>query len=289
MPVMDGEYYRPTYKVPTYRPPTTYKKTYTPQYREEPYDNSGAMRAAEQARLIREAQVRQAQQEAAQRQAQIDELNRIAAENLKKATITKNISPSQQDWMNMSNPMSPTYGIPPVTQKTQTNYAYLNTLNPFATPVPTPRNRQAYIPSYAETINPFSPYYRNPNMPLPSANNFLNYNMNPVYGYGEDWGMMQSGAIANRFGGGQLDRANWGRGVPSWDEVLRYADPNAHDPYDVAGNPYFTAEDMPIEDYYGGGYGGYGGGGSYSSKPGYYGQSSNYGNRYYENLLQWNI
>jgi hypothetical protein len=110
-------------------------------------------------------------------------------------------------------------------------------------------------------------------------------------GWGEDWGMMQSGAIANRFGGGQLDRANWGRGVPTWEEVLRYADPNAPNQYDIAGFPHDKGwrQDQPIEDYYGDGYGGYGGGGNYSSKPGYYGQSSNYGNRYYENLLQWNI
>ena len=283
MPVMDGEYYRPTYKVPTYRPPKP--KTYAPQYREEPYDNSGAMRAAEQARLIREAQQRQAAQLAAQRQA---EMQRLAAEQ-RQAAIDRAAQSRQS--LQAYNPMA-TPQLKAGSNGFWNNIsqgfasATLAVTNPLRQALGFPMTESWQRPG-AQTGTTYFPGYQGG---YPGARaNFPNYNVNVAPGAAEDWGMMQSGAIANRFGGGQLDRANWGRGVPTWEEVLRYADPNAHDPYDVAGNPYFTAQDMPIEDYYGDGYGGYGGGGNYSSKPGYYGQSSNYGNRYYENLLQWNI
>ena len=313
---MDGEYYRPTYKVPTYRPPTTYKKTYAPQYREEPYDNSGAMRAAEQARLIREAQQRQAAQLAAQRQAE------AVAFAQKQAAIAK----AQQSRISLGggtylNPEDMWNNYKAAQAKGQANFgnnwqtlqpAYQNAISPMGSALGNAWNNisQGLVNANLAVTNPLrqafgfpvteswqrpgaqtgTTYFPGYQGGYPGARaNFPNYNVNVAPGAAEDWGMMQSGAIANRFGGGQLDRANWGRGVPTWEEVLRYADPNAHDPYDVAGNPYFTAQDMPIEDYYGDGYGGYGGGGSYSSKPGYYGQSSNYGNRYYENLLQWNI
>ena len=287
MPVMDGEYYRPTYKVPTYRPPTTYKKTYTPQYREEPYDNTGAMRAAEQARLIREAQQRQAAQLAAQRQA---EMQRLAAQQ-RQAAIDRAAQSRQS--LQAYNPMAtpqPKAGSNSFWNNISQGLANasLAVTNPLRQAFGFPMTESWQRPGVGTPRHTYNDYdragnYEGGNYPWLKQGY---YDANTQPGWAEDWGMMQSGAIANRFGGGQLDRANWGRGVPSWDEVLKYADPNAHDPYDVAGNPYFTAEDMPIEDYYGGGYGG---GGSYSSKPGYYGQSSNYGNRYYENLLQWNI
>ena len=113
--------------------------------------------------------------------------------------------------------------------------------------------------------------------------------INPKYGfpgYAEDWGM----ATAGQFGSGMLDIGNWGKGVPSWEEVLAKATPWTSNQYDIAGSPYWQPEP---QEYIPSGYNGYGGGGygggSYSSKPGYYGQSSNYGNKWYENLLQWNI
>jgi hypothetical protein len=284
---MDGEYYRPTYKVPTYRPPTTYKKTYAPQYREEPYDNSGAMRAAEQARLIREAQQRQAAQLAAQRQA---EMQRLAAEQ-RQAAIDRAAQSRQS--LQAYNPMAtpqPKAGSNGFWNNISQGLvnANLAVTNPLRQAFGFPVTESWQRPG-AQTGTTYFPGYQGG---YPGARaNFPNYNVNVAPGAAEDWGMMQSGAIANRFGGGQLDRANWGRGVPTWEEVLRYADPNAPNQYDIAGFPHDKGwrQDQPIEDYYGDGYGGYGGGGSYSSKPGYYGQSSNYGNRYYENLLQWNI
>lgn len=302
MPVMDGDYYRPTYKVPTYRPPTTYKKTYTPRYREEPYDNSGAMRAAEQARLLREAAARQAAQEAirrqqeAVRQAQLQKqaaIDRAAQSRISLGgggTINdvRNAWNSytgliDNNWGIVKNAMTPAWNQiastwKPISEGLKNAY-YGITGSKF--PVGYGEPGTTYYPGYTGGYPGAWASYPNQNMQDPRLR----------AGYGEDWGMAQMGNTANMMASGWEDQANWGRGVPTWEEVLKYADPNSHNPYDIAGSPYYTPEDTYIpETYYpeGDGYGDYGGG-SYSSKPGYYGNSTNYGNRYYENLLQWNI
>jgi hypothetical protein len=272
---MDGDYYRPTYKVPTYRPPTTYKKTYTPRYREEPYDNSGAMRAAEQARLLREAAARQAAQEAIRRQQEA-----VRQAQLQKQAAIDRAAQAQQSrtslnsfWNKVNTTIVPDIGS-----------AFQVAGNAFVNPnYKVPANTwQTYTrPTSGGGFNDGG-YREEPSDAFGS--------INPTYGfpgYAEDWGMAQSG----RYGSGMLDIGNWGRGVPTWEEVLKFADPNSFNPYDIAGHPLDHVVDTVIpETYYPDyGYDGYGGG-SYSSKPGYYGSgNSNYGKNYYENLLQWNI
>jgi len=302
--VMEGYYSAPKYTPKTYTPPKP--KTYTPQYREEPYDNSGAYDAAKRAQLIRDAQVEQARQLAiqkhaeavafAQKQAAIDKAQQsrtsrwggLSDDDMKNAWNSYT-GATGQNWNTVKSAI-PLMGSAlgnawnkVVQNRNNANFEMTNLMNSIFGW----QTMESWQRPGAQTGTTYYPGYQGG---YPGARaNFPNYNVNVAPGAAEDWGMTQMGNTANMMASGWQDQANWGRGVPTWEEVLRYADPNAHDPYDVAGNPYFTAQDMPIEDYYGDGYGGYGGGGNYSSKPGYYGQSSNYGNRYYENLLQWNI
>ena len=285
--VMEGTYGKPktsTYKPKVVKPvskPTSY-------YREEPYDNSGALAEAERRRLIAEAEARRQAQAIAEAQARAAEKARLQAQ----------------------------------TDKRQES-GYMSTFNnPYATP--TPGNfwnqvKTSIVPNLGSALQIAGNAFVNPNYKVPT-NSFQSYSpqssfnqggyreeaypfgsINPKYGFpgmGEDWGMMQSG----KFGSGMLDIGNWagsksnpyGGGNtldPYWLSRGVYAplgaDPNAFDPYDPAGSPYVYAEDTAIPETYGGG-GGYGGGG-YSSSPGYYGQNSNYGAKWYENLLQWNI
>lgn len=259
MPVMDGEYYKPTYKVPTYRPPTTYKPTIKPQFsnmfnQERPYDKTHYFynrlnNDSEREKLIREAQVRQVAQEAIRRQQEA-----VRQLQLQKQDAIDRAAQSRASINNYWNDTPDTL-----------RQSYLSTgVKPGG----------GSLPSFNQGGYREEPY---------PASGMLNKRRGvPV----NDWNMMSSDWSKM-----YTDMANWGRGVPSWEEVLAKADPNSHNPWDIAGNPYYTPEDQPIPDSYYPGYGDYGGygGGSYSSKPGYYGQSSNYGNRWYENLLQWNI
>jgi hypothetical protein len=300
---MEGYYGKPTYKPPTYKPPT-YKPLQKSYYREEPYDNSGAMKAAEQARLLREAQVRQAAQLAAQRQAEALRL----AQQQKQAAIDRAAQSRislggggtindvrnawnsytgliDNNWGIVKNAMTPAWNQiastwKPISEGLKNAY-YGITGSKF--PVGYGEPGTTYYPGYTGGYPGAWASYPNQNMQDPRLR----------AGYGEDWGMAQMGNTANMMASGWQDQANWGRGVPTWEEVLKFADPNSFNPYDIAGHPLDHVVDTVIPetyypDYGYDGYGGYGGG-SYSSKPGYYGQNTSYGNRWYENLLQWNI
>jgi hypothetical protein len=272
---------------PTVKP--VVKKT-TQYYQEQPYDNSGALAEEERRRLLAAAEARrqtQIKQALArdQRRGNVQVGGGANAGDIKSAwnqytgLINKNWNLAKNALAPVGNSMSNAWqGI----SQGLVNMN-LNITNPLRQAFGFPTVESWQRPG-AQTGTTYFPGYSG-GWGGQRAN-FPNYNVNVAPGWGEDWGMGNAGTIANRFGGGQLDRANWGKGVPSWDEVLKYADPNAFDPYDIAGNPYVTAQDIPG----GGGGGGYGGYGGYSSSPGYYGNGGQYsGAKWYENLLQWNI
>lgn len=294
------------YKAPTYKAPPKYvtpKTSYAPQYREEPYDNTGAMRAAEQARLLREAQVRQAAQLAAQRQAEMVAMQQkqAAIAKAQQSRISLGGGASAGDLRNAWNSYTGAIGqnwntvknaIPPlgigktwnnmVQNRNNANFEMTNLMNSiFGYPT-----MESWQRPGAQTGTTYFPGYQGG---YPGARaSFPNYNVNIAPGWGEDFGMSQMGNTASKMASGWQDQANWGKGVPSWEEILARAVPWAADQYDPAGYPGDTPVDVSGG---GGGGGGYGGYGSYSSKPGYYGSggSGSYAKNYYENLLQWNI
>jgi len=308
--IMDGEtykYVKPTKSTLTYKPKVVKPVKPTSYYREEPYDNSGALAEAERRRLIAEAEARRQAQAIAEAQARAAEKARLQAQTDKRQASGY----MQVGGGTYLNPTDMWNSYKTAQTKAQASFG-----GNWESLKPAYANAGFNINNILRSVLGYAPLesWQNPNSrggttysPGYSGGyagqtaNMPNYNVNVAPGWAEDWNMSNMGTIANRFGGGQLDRANWGGSInnpyggteldPYWLSRGVYAplgaDPNSFDPYDPAGSPYVYAEDTVIPETYGGG-GGYGGGG-YSFSPGYYGQNSNYGAKWYENLLQWNI